>query len=452
MIHPSPISLLVAAPAETIRRQERVLGPLNLALLAGVATVHLLFSGALGSPPAIFFAVLLSRFVVQVLELVWLQGSSASARALEAYAHVPIWLNLACAFTLSRLGGMVDSHYVVLMLLPVLAAAFRYRPAGIVLVVVAAGTGTALQIWLFFRQGIVSDPAEYFEAANVALIYATVALVAALIARELRRDRVEVEQHLATLEATRDELLRKERLAAVGRLASAVAHEIRNPVTLISTSLALARRGGDAALPRADLDAIVEHEIARLEKLTTDFLAYARQRPPDRQPTALTPLLEVVASLARARAAEAGVELRVSAPGDFAADLDAYLLQQALLNLVGNALDVTPRGGHVEIGGCPRPPRDGSVTGGAGVEIWVANDGPAIAATAVQQIFEPFFSTKQGGSGLGLAISRAIAEAHGGELILAENRDGAVHFVLVLPPAPSPGATSPAKEASWPAS
>lgn len=450
MIRPSRLSLLLPAASESIRRQERILAPLNLALLAGVALFHALFTPLLGSPPATFFAVLSARFVLQVLELVWLQGPRASARALELYAHFPIWINLAFAFGISRLGGMIDSHYVVLMLIPVLAAAFRYRPVGIALVVGAACSGTGMQVWLYFRDQATSDPAEYFEAANVALIYATVALVAALIAAELRRDRAEVESHLRQLEATRDQLVRKERLAAVGRLASAVAHEIRNPVAMIASSLALAQRAGEGALPRAELDAIVAQEIGRLEKLTTDFLSYARQRSPDRRSTALAPLLGVIASLARARAVDRGAEIRVTVDEDLVAHLDPYLVQQALLNLLGNALDAAPPGGRIEIGAGPR---------GDDLELSVTGDGPAIPPEAAARIFEPFFSTKPEGSGLGLAISRAIAEAHGGELTLAANVSGAVRFSLVLPTAvpedPAAGAATdaaPGKEVRWPAS
>lgn len=422
----SQCSLLLPTAAESVRRQERILAPLNLAMLGGVALFHALFSSLLGSPPVLLYGVLSARFALQVFELVWLQGPKASARALEAYAHFPIWVNLVFAFSISRLGGLVDSHYVVLMLIPVLAASFRYRPVGIALVTGAACLATVLQVWLYFRGRTVSDPAEYFEAANVALIYVTVALVAALIAAELRRERAEVESHLRQLEATRDELVRKERLAAVGRLASAVAHEIRNPVTLIASSLALARREGEGALPRTELDAIVAHEIGRLEKLITDFLSYARERAPERRPTALAPLLNAIASLARARAVDRGVEIRVSAEEELVADLDPYLVQQALLNLLGNALDAAPAGGRIDLA---------AVRVCADLELWVTGDGPAIPAEAAARIFEPFFSTKPDGSGLGLAISRAIAEAHEGDLELAANFDGAVRFSLHLPTA-----------------
>ena len=136
-------------------------------------------------PPALLFVLLLSRFAIQAVELSWLARGDPD-RVLRVYAHVPIWVNLGFAFAVSRLGPVVDSHYLVLMLLPVIAAAVRYRPAGIGLVVLAAAGATSLQVWLFFHaRGMQSDMAEYFEASHVALIYVTVAVVVALLARQL---------------------------------------------------------------------------------------------------------------------------------------------------------------------------------------------------------------------------------------------------------------------------
>ena len=444
--------LLVPLSADSIRRQEQILIPLNLAMLAGVALFHVLFSPLLGRPPAAFFALLLGRFAMQVLELVWLQGAGPAIgeRALARYAHFSIWVNLAFAFAISRLGGLVDSHYVVLMLIPIAAAAFRYRPIGIVLVVASAGAATAAQIWLYFRGRGSSDPAEYFEAANVALIYVTVAVVVALLARHLRAEQAELRRNLEELERTRDQLVARERLAAAGRLAGAAAHEVRNPVALIASSLALARRGGAGALPPAELHAILEHEARRLERLTGDFLGYARQKSPERAPTPIATVLGYVADLVRARAGERSVSVTVECRQELVAAVDSYLLQQAVLNLVTNALDAIGDGGQVHLSA--ETERDE-------LEVAVENDGPAIAEADVPRLFEPFFSRRAEGTGLGLAITANIATAHGGEARLAANSPGRVRFVLRLPVAsPSEPATAdavrarPLPEVAWRAS
>ena len=438
--------LLEPLAGGSIRAQELVLVPLNLALLAGVALFHALFAPALGLPPPLFFGVVLSRFALQIGELGWLVAAAPSERALRRYAHATIWVNLGFAFALSRLGGLVDSHYVVLMLVPVVAAAFRYRPAGIALVVAAAGTATVAQVWLYFRAaGAATDVAEYFEAAHVVLIYATVAGVVALLSRRLQAERAAVEQSLEELERTRDELVRRERLAATGRLASAIAHEIRNPIAMISSSLELARRGGTQALPAEELTRILEEETHRLERLTGDFLAYARQRPPEPSRVRVAELLGAAASLARARAATGDVRLAVEAAPGLGAELDPFQLQQALLNLLGNAIDAAPQGSEVRL---VAGDADGTLA------IDVENAGEAIGAEAAERIFEPFFSTKRGGTGLGLAITRAIAEAHGGSAALTHNEPGRVRFTLRFPAAvaaaPAPEVASP--EVAWHAS
>lgn len=437
------LRLLEPLSAESIRAQELVLVPLNLALLAGVALFHALFAPALGLPPPIFFGLVLARFALQVGELWWLVAAAPGARALTRYAHATVWVNLAFAFLLSRLGGLVDSHYIVLMLVPVVAAAFRFRPWGIAAVVVAAGSATVAQVWLYFHAtGKGPDVAEYFEAAHVVLIYATVAGIVALLSRRLRAERSAVEESLSELERTRDELVRRERLAATGRLASAIAHEIRNPIAMISSSLELARRGGNDALSREELTAILEEETRRLERLTGDFLAYARQRPPERSRVRAAEILGAAASLARARAAKGQVRLALAVDPDLDADLDPYQLQQALLNLLGNAIDAAPADSEVRLAA-----RAQATT----LEIDVENAGDAIGDEAAERVFEPFFSTKRGGTGLGLAITRAIAEAHGGSVEVTCNEPGRVRFSFRLPEAvvASPARAAARSEVAW---
>ena len=118
--------------SRTLRDQESILILLNLGLLTAIAVVHVLFGPALGPPNRGFFAVLMGRFLMQTLELAWLNGGQAppGARALRAYAGASIWVNIAFAFVIALFGGMEDTHYVVLMVIPVIAAAFRYGATG----------------------------------------------------------------------------------------------------------------------------------------------------------------------------------------------------------------------------------------------------------------------------------------------------------------------------------
>lgn len=408
---------------EHLRRQEVALIQLNLGVLAGIVLVHVLFSPVLGTPPPSFFVVLISRFVMQALELIWLHGLERGAtRILRLYAHASIVGNLGFAFLLSWLAGLPDSHYVVLTVVPVLAAAFRYRAWAIATVVGAAGGITLAEVALLPRHG--NEASEYFEAASVVLVYAVIATVVALLARSLREERAIAERHLAELEATRDQLVREERLGAVGRLAGALAHEIRNPVAMIVSSLAMARGGGSAALERHELDAIVEHEASRLERLTADFLAFSRQPTVARQATSLATTLGYVAGLAHAKLAQAGLALTVDCPPDLEARLDPFQIHQALLNLLLNAIAAAPPGSTIGLS---------AGTAGRRLRIAVENAGQPIADADRERIFEPFVSSRPEGSGLGLAITRNIARAHGGDVALENNQAGRVRFALDLP-------------------
>jgi len=168
---------------------------------------------------------------------------------------------------------------------------------------------------------------------------------------------------------------------------------------------------------------IAAKEAARLERLTTEFLAYARPRGPDKAPTSIPEMLGYVADVCRARSGERGVSL-VAECGEITANLDAAQVQQALINLVINALEASPPAGRVTL----RAIRDDNGL----IRIDVEDRAGPIPPEVASRIFEPFFTTKAGGTGLGLAIARNIARTHGGDLVLSANESGRVCFSLTL--------------------
>lgn len=396
---------------------------LNMTMLAGIVVAHLVFGPALGTPPRLFFFVLLGRFLMQALELTWIGG--AAAAPLSAWADVSIWLNVAFAFVLSLLGGLEHSHYVALLLLPVIATAARKSPAWIALVVAVATVLTFLKLAIWGRSHAPVTTAEWFEAASVALIYLVVAVVVAILVSELRNERARLADSLLELGRARDRLVEEEKLAAVGRLSSAIAHEIRNPVAMIVSSLDLARRKGCASPTGEPLCAIASEEARRLETLTGDFLSYAATKAPSPVRTSAATLVGYVVELARAHADTCGVAVEGSGPEELVLLTDPHQLQQALLNLVLNGVEAAGKGGRVSLT-C----RNGS----GAVSLEVEDDGPGVPAEAVARLFEPFFTTRPRGTGLGLAIARKIARRHGGDLRLASNAAGGVRFALTLPP------------------
>jgi two-component system sensor histidine kinase AtoS len=216
----------------------------------------------------------------------------------------------------------------------------------------------------------------------------------------------------------------EEKLAVVGRLSSAMAHEIRNPVSIIASSLVTADRPEVGEQQRKEMLAIARIEAARLERLTSDFLSYARPNQPKRNPIALADVLGYIAEIANVQASKRGIRIAVEGEDGLRANVDREQLQRALLNLLLNAIDATPVGGQVAV----RSSRPSAQT----VELQVENSGDPIPEEVLSRIFEPFYTTKPHGTGLGLAISRNIARVQGGDLIVTRNDPGHVCFAMTV--------------------
>jgi signal transduction histidine kinase len=221
----------------------------------------------------------------------------------------------------------------------------------------------------------------------------------------------------------------RERMAYLGTLAAGLAHEIRNPLNSLNLNMQLIEEEmqhlGRGATPR--LLTITRDEIGRLERLVTDFLAYARPRAPERGVVDLTELLERVRDQVAAEAREAGASIVVEADEELALVADRAQLQQLLLNVVRNACSAVAAGG-----------KPGTVTlamarEGQFVRLDVVDTGVGIPADAMPHIFEVFWSTKKGGTGLGLAIADRIARAHGGEVQVTSTVGEGTRVRLLLP-------------------
>jgi two-component system sensor histidine kinase PilS (NtrC family) len=221
------------------------------------------------------------------------------------------------------------------------------------------------------------------------------------------------------------ELRRKERLAAAGRLAASLAHEIRNPLAAISGSIQMLRRetaplDPDGATER--LMSIVLRETSRLDALINDFLQYARPAPPRREQVVLNRVVEEAIKIFEP-VRPSGVELSADVPSGLMVHADSSQLKQLFWNLFRNAIDAMPQGGELRVsatqiqaqaryGGSRREMKGGS----AFVEVVVSDSGVGIADDHLDRIFDPFFTTKPDGTGLGLATVHRIVECNGGRL------------------------------------
>ena len=241
------------------------------------------------------------------------------------------------------------------------------------------------------------------------------------------------------------ELRRSERLAAVGELASSIAHEIRNPLAAISGSIQILQRGKtDASLGKESLRLmdIAIRETDRLDRLITDFLVYARPGPLASESVDLLELLnEVVEMLGKMVSDD--IQLEVEVESGLRVMGDPGQLKQVVWNLALNGVQAMPKGGKLQVEARSLPeltPQEPLSEGrsvveekGAWVEIVVHDQGGGISPEAVDHIFDPFFTTKPEGSGLGLATVHRIVAEHGGSIGLETSKQGGTEIHVRLP-------------------
>jgi signal transduction histidine kinase len=301
-----------------------------------------------------------------------------------------------------------------------MAAAFRESVLGMLVVLAGVTLLTVGLVWVPLDRQSPALAWESFAAVTISLIFVAVAVIVRMLAVQLWAQRAALEHSLLDLATARDRLVREEKLAAIGRLSAAIAHEVRNPVSMIRTSVGMARRPGTAPAVRDEVLGIIEKESHRLERMTGDFLAYAREKPPEVRSTSLAETVSLVAGLCRPRAEVAGVTLATECD-DATVRFDPFQIHQALLNVALNGIEATPAGGSVKLSA--RPEASGAV-------FVVENSGPALSPEAASRYGEPFFTTRPGGTGLGLPIAITIAKAHGGFIALVENAPGRVRWQL----------------------
>lgn len=226
---------------------------------------------------------------------------------------------------------------------------------------------------------------------------------------------------LLRLRAVEHAARRNERLAALGGMAGALLHEVRNPLAAMTMYLDLLR-GGPPAGEARELAERALAEGTRLGDFLEDFQVFAGLKPLRRS---RVPVSELLADALRRLNWPNRVSLAQSVDVDLAIPGDRRLLAHAARNLLGNALEaLAGQPGSVRVGGHQR---------GGAVELVVEDSGPGVPAAARQHVFEATFTTKAEGLGLGLTVVERVAEAHGGRVSVGSSTLGGARFVLRLP-------------------
>ncbi len=214
----------------------------------------------------------------------------------------------------------------------------------------------------------------------------------------------EVEATRRELEVAQEELLRKERLSALGELSAGLAHEIRNPLQIIQGTAEMVQR----KYPDADLSDVVE-EVRRMNQLVRDLLDYARPQAMDR--SVIDPHALMERAILEAGLPREGIELGMELESECRYLGDEALLERVLVNLLRNAVEaLEPGGGMIQV--------RTACWDDDGLSIEVEDDGAGIHEEDLGRVFTPFFSRKEAGVGMGLCLSRRVVEQHGGTLEL----------------------------------
>ncbi len=225
-----------------------------------------------------------------------------------------------------------------------------------------------------------------------------------------------------TVDSLTGVVVERERLAAVGEMASMVTHELRNPLGVVANAVFLIRHAmGPDLSPDVERHlTMADREVDKANAIIDHLVAFVRPRQPLLEAVAVR---AVVAEVLETTPAPAGVTVDV-AVGDATLVTDRGQLAEILVNLVSNAYDVLPEGGTVRIA---------AAVADHSVRVTVADDGTGIDDTVRQRIFEPFVTTKHSGTGLGLAIVRRLVDINRGEISVAPRSGGGTVFTLTLP-------------------
>jgi two-component system sensor histidine kinase AtoS len=247
-----------------------------------------------------------------------------------------------------------------------------------------------------------------------------------------------IQKTTADLKKTEAQLIRSEKLAALGQLAAGIAHEIRNPLTSINILIHSLTENFPTKDSRWEDLKVIEEEILRINEIVDQFLRFAKPAPPLLDKTDLIPIFEETLQLLRPQIEKGKIAVQKEFEPLPLITVDREQIKQVILNLLMNAIQAMPGGGQLSMSG--RFSRDGYW-----VELTVQDSGVGIPPEDLDKLFDPFFSTKEGGIGLGLSIAHRIIDQHHGKIEVESNPGKGTLFTISLPvftPLENPAACS----------
>ncbi len=271
---------------------------------------------------------------------------------------------------------------------------------------------------------------EALESTMVFAQQAGLAIHNAFMYQELKTFSQQMEEKIqrttADLRKTEAQLIRSEKLAALGQLAAGIAHEIRNPLTSINIlihSLTENLSSGDSH--REDLK-VIEEEINRINEILDRFLRFAKPAAPLLERTDVASIFEETLQLIRPRIEKQRIVVRKEFQALPIILMDREQIKQVALNLLLNAVQAMPEGGTLTL-------RGQNSEEGQWIRISIQDSGMGIPSEDMNKLFDPFFSTKEGGVGLGLSIAHRIVDQHHGKIEVESNPGEGTLFALWLP-------------------
>jgi two-component system NtrC family sensor kinase len=264
-----------------------------------------------------------------------------------------------------------------------------------------------------------------FDDQDLDLLHAMAASVA--VAVDNAKLYAELADFAQELERSQAKLVQAEKMAAIGRLAASLAHEINNPLQAIHNSLFLSRHEGLGLERRAEYLGMAQGEVERLIVIVQRMLDFYRPSRGGVQTTDLNEIVRNVLALARKRLQHGDIQAHVRLSNDLVAiPMVSDQISQVLLNLVINAAEAMPAGGDLWL-------ETGRSEDGNDILLSVQDSGPGMSPEQISSLFEPFYTTKPEGTGLGLAISYGIVERHGGTIEVSSQAGQGTTFTVRLP-------------------